>query len=114
MSQLSNNGPDHIPIMVENVLKGFEGMEISNFYEGTVGAGGHARAILEAHPEIERYFGCDRDNEALEIAEKTLSPWKGKVELIQGNFADLDLHLEERGIKKVEGFFLIWECHRCS
>ena len=32
--------------------------------------GGHAKAILEAHPEIKRYIGCDKDPEALEIAER--------------------------------------------
>lgn len=100
--------------MVEEVLRGFEGLHISTFYEGTLGAGGHARAILEAHPEIERYFGCDKDPEAIAIAKETLAPWKEKVELIQGNFSDLDLHMSERGIKEVDGFFLTWGFHRCN
>lgn len=105
-STSSNKKEAHIPIMVDAVLKGFEGVEISVFYEGTVGAGGHAAQILEAHPEIKRYIGCDKDPESLSLAEKTLSRWKNKVELIQGNFADLDEHLNQRGIEKVEGFFL--------
>jgi len=92
--------------MVEAVLKGFEGVKISCFYEGTLGAGGHAKAILEAHPEIERYIGCDKDPDALEIAKEVLLPWKEKVDLIQGDFADLDQHLEERDIESVQGFFL--------
>lgn len=102
----SNEERPHIPIMVETVLKGFEGVAITTFYEGTVGAGGHAKAILEAHPEIERYVACDKDEGALAIAAKTLAPWKEKVELIQGNFADLDQQLAERGIQQVQGFFL--------
>lgn len=104
-SQPSNDRP-HIPIMVDEVLEGFEGVELKVFYEGTLGAGGHAKAILEAHPEIERYIGCDKDPEALSIAKEYLVPWKGKLDLIHGNFADLDLHLAERGIKEVNGFFL--------
>lgn len=100
--------------MVGEVLKGFEGANLKVFYEGTVGAGGHAAAILEAHPEIERYIGCDKDPEALAIAAKTLEKWKSKVELIQGNFADLDLQLEERGLEEVDGFFLIWGCRLCN
>ena len=106
MSQSSNEKLPHTPIMVEEVLEGFKGTELKVFYEGTLGAGGHARAILKAHPEIERYIGCDKDPGALEIARNTLLPWKEKVEFVQGNFADLDLHLEERGIEKVDGFFL--------
>ena len=43
-----------------------------------------------------KYIGCDRDPEALAIAAKNLAPWKDKVELIHGDFAKLDQHLEER------------------
>lgn len=112
-SSPSSNRP-HTPIMVDQVLKGFEGVDLKVFYEGTLGAGGHARAILEAHPEIERYIGCDKDPEALEIAQDYLSPWKEKLELVQGNFAHLDRHLKEKGIEKVDGFFLTWESRQCS
>ena len=105
-SPSSNNKRPHTPIMVDEVLKGFDGVELKVFYEGTLGAGGHASAILEAHPEIERYIGCDKDPDALEIAEEVLSPWKEKIELVKGNFADLDLQLQERGIEQVNGFFL--------
>ncbi|MDN3506849.1 MAG: 16S rRNA (cytosine(1402)-N(4))-methyltransferase [Simkaniaceae bacterium] len=93
----------HTPIMIEEVLKGFEGLQIKVFFEGTLGAGGHARAILEAHPEIERYIGCDKDPEALEIARAHLEPWKDKLELIHGDFADLDRHVKG---ESVDGFFL--------
>jgi len=106
MSPSSSESRPHIPIMVSEVLSGFEGVELKTFYEGTLGAGGHAKVILEAHPEIERYFGCDRDPEALAIAEGALSPWRDKVELIRGNFSDLDLQMRDRGVEQVDGFFL--------
>lgn len=108
MSQL------HRSVMKEEFLSFFAGRELHTFFEGTVGAGGHAQAILEAHPEINLYLGCDRDPEALEIAREVLKPWEKKVVLIQGNFSDLDLFLKERGIKQVDGFFLISESHLCS
>ena len=97
----------HIPVMVKECLEGFEGKEIKVFYEGTLGAGGHAKAMLEAHPEIERYFACDRDETAIEIAKKVLEPWKDKVVFIHGNFCDLDKHLKENKMESVDGFFLI-------
>lgn len=105
MSQPSNK-PPHTPIMVTEVLRGFEGLHLKVFYEGTVGAGGHAKAILEAHPEIERYIACDKDPDALTISAQVLHPWKEKIDFIQGNFSDLDLQLKERGINKINGFFL--------
>jgi len=113
-SKSSNESRPHTSIMVDEVLQGFEGANLKVFYEGTMGAGGHGAAILEAHPEIELYIGCDKDPQALEIAAKTLEKWKSKVKFVQGNFADLDQHLAEKGIKKVDGFFLIWGCHLCN
>jgi 16S rRNA (cytosine1402-N4)-methyltransferase len=86
----------HLPVMLSEV-----------FFEGTVGAGGHASAILEAHPEIETYIACDRDPDAIEIAKKSLSPWKDKVKFVQGNFADLDEHLQKFKVNQIDGFFLI-------
>ncbi len=97
----------HQPVMVKEVLEGFAGLPISVFFEGTVGAAGHAVEILKAHPEIKRYIACDLDKDALALARKHLEPWKEKVDLINGNFMDLDQHLEERGIEQVDGFFLI-------
>ena len=56
MSPSSSEDRPHVPIMVPEVLKGFEGATLKTFYEGTLGAGGHAREILQAHPEIENGF----------------------------------------------------------
>ena len=112
MTSRSNTG--HVSVMLQECLKGFEGSLLTTFFEGTVGAGGHAEAILKAHPEIERYIGCDQDPEALQIAKSRLEPWKNKVELIRGNFIDLDTILMKRGIKEVSGFFLTLGCHLCN
>lgn len=110
---MQKNSP-HLPVMVNEFLQYFADQHLTTFFDGTIGAGGHARALLEAHPEIERYIACDQDPEAIEIARKNLEPWKDKVEFVHGNFADLDRHLTSRGIKKVEGFFLTLESRRCN
>ena len=109
-----NESMPHIPIMVTEVLVCLKDLEIGVFFDGTLGAGGHARAILEAHPEIKRYIGCDKDPEALEIAKKTLAPWAPKVEFIHGDFSQLDEYLKDKKIKSVDGFFLTSECHLCN
>jgi 16S rRNA (cytosine1402-N4)-methyltransferase len=104
----------HVPIMVEEVLKSLDGLFIGVFFDGTLGAGGHARAILEAHPEIKRYIGCDKDPEALQIAKERLSPWADKIEYVQGDFSKLDQYLKDRKIHSVDGFFLTSECRLCN
>lgn len=96
----------HIPVLLSEVLRAFEGRTLKVFFEGTVGAGGHAKAILEAHPEIERYFACDRDAAALEIAKKTLLPWWEKVEWIHGPFSELETYLKQKKALSIDAFFI--------
>ncbi len=104
----------HTSVMLGEVLSFFEGRALHTFCEGTVGAGGHAEALLMRHPEMERYIAIDRDLEALSIAKKRLERWKGKVEFVHANFEHLDEVLKERGVREVDGFFLIWGSRRCS
>lgn len=111
---MSQQKREHIPVLLKESLEFFSGLNIRVFFEGTLGAGGHAKAFLEAHPEIERYIGCDQDPEALEIAREQLKPWKDKVEFVHANFAKLDQVLKDKKIEKVDGFFLTWECHLCN
>lgn len=80
---------NHKSVLLHEILQFFEGKTIKTFIDGTLGAGGHAAAILESHPEIEQYIGIDQDPEAIAIAEKTLLPWKGKVLIKYGNFLEV-------------------------
>ncbi len=104
----------HIPVMLEEVLQFFSSQKMTTFFEGTVGAGGHAEALLESHPEIERYIACDRDKVALDIARERLKPWKGKVEFVHANFSEVKEILQDVHLEKIEGFFLTWEFLRCN
>lgn len=100
--------------MLSEVLKFLQGRTLRVFFEGTLGAGGHARAVLTEHPEIETYIACDQDPEAIEIAKRSLVEWKEKVKFVHGNFADVDQILHGFGIGQVDGFFLTWGSHPCS
>jgi len=59
------------------------------YADGTLGGGGHARAILEASAPSGRLYGGDRDATAMEAAGERLREFAGRVELRRGNFADL-------------------------
>lgn len=86
----------HLPVMLREVLEVYEGKKIDIFFDGTLGAAGHAKAILEGHPEIKRYIGCDRDPSAHEIAKKVLAPWGNVVDFRLGKLTDI--------IEESEGF----------
>ena len=88
----------HVPILVKQFLAFFEGKTLHTYVDGTIGAGGHAHAILLAHPEIERFYGLDRDPEALEIAKERLEEFGDKVHLIHGNYHELEELVPEESL----------------
>lgn len=96
----------HISVLLNEVLQAFEPLHIQYFLDGTLGAGGHAEAILKAHPEIKAYIGMDQDPLAIEIASKRLSPWKEKLRLIPKNFVHLSSALSELGVSQLNGILL--------
>lgn len=67
--------------------------------DATVGLGGHAAALLSRAPADTTLVGLDRDPDALVIAEQRLAPYKGRVRLVHGDYADMEAHLTpaERG-----------------
>lgn len=96
----------HRSVLIAPFLDFFRDCSLRVFVDGTVGAAGHAAALLEAHSEVETFVGLDQDATALAIAAKRLSPWQQKVVLEKGNFAQLPEHLEKQGITAVDGIFL--------
>lgn len=96
----------HSPVLIEAVLHAFEEISLHVLVDGTLGAGGHASALLAKHPEIEHFIGFDQDPAALKLAESQLMPWKGKTTLIQSNFVQFDDHLIRMGIQSIDGMLL--------
>ena len=76
------------------------------YVDGTVGGGGHARAILEAIGPRGTLIGLDRDPDAIEGAASRLSTYGERVELVTAPASRLASILTERGIEKVDGVLL--------
>jgi len=93
----------HAPVLVEEIVQALEGRKIAIFVDATLGAGGHAKRILEAHPEIVRYIGIDADPEAIQLATENLSSWKKKVQIVHRNFEDVNDVLKEVGVEAIDG-----------
>jgi len=88
----------HTPVLLKEILSLFS-IPMERFLDGTLGLGGHAEALLLAHPEIKRYYGIDRDPEALGLAEGRLG---SKLIPIHGSFVDMDTLVSEQ----VDGILL--------
>jgi len=81
--------PLHAPVLLNEVLIALQPYSGGVYIDGTVGAGGHAAAILrQAQPEG-RLFGLDQDPMALALARQQLAPFGTQVTLIHANFEQL-------------------------
>jgi 16S rRNA (cytosine1402-N4)-methyltransferase len=59
------------------------------FVDATLGAGGHAEALLARGPGV-ALLGIDRDPDALARAGERLARFPGRVRLVEADFGDLD------------------------
>jgi len=79
----------HQPVLAQEILSLFEGCSLGVFVDGTIGAGGHAQQILQAHPEIQKFYALDRDLTALEISKETLQQDAARIEWIHTEYIEM-------------------------
>ncbi len=76
----------HIPVLLEETLSLYDGMQNGVFVDCTLGYGGHSEAILERYPNIS-LIGIDRDLEAIDFASKRLAKFGDRVRFRHGSYA---------------------------
>ncbi|RKU39629.1 16S rRNA (cytosine(1402)-N(4))-methyltransferase [Candidatus Poribacteria bacterium] len=96
----------HIPVLCDKVLEFLKPKSAGIYVDGTVGLGGHSSAILNASAPNGRVIGIDLDPEALVIAKERLHAFEDRCCLINGNFAEMSVLLEECSIFAVDGILL--------
>lgn len=96
----------HDSVLLQEFLSYFEQLPIRTFIDGTVGAGGHAAALLATHPEIQTLVGIDQDPTALSLAKERLDPWKKKIQLIKANFVNMKKKIIDLKLGYIDGILL--------
>ncbi len=77
----------HVPVLIDAILR--ECAPVSGVWlDGTLGAGGYTRALLQAGAA--RVIGVDRDPLALQMAADWATPYGDRLRLVAGTFSDLD------------------------
>ena len=76
--------PRHDPVMAREVVELLQGR--SRVLDMTLGAGGHAEALLEAG--VEQVIGLDRDRSAVTLSEERLKRFGSRSAAIVARFAD--------------------------
>jgi 16S rRNA (cytosine1402-N4)-methyltransferase len=80
---------EHTPVLRDEVVSLFASVPDGVVVDATVGGGGHAAALLEAHPGL-RLVGLDRDPAALDAARLRLASFGDRVTLIRSPFSVLN------------------------
>jgi 16S rRNA (cytosine1402-N4)-methyltransferase len=97
--------PQHAPVLLLRCLELLEPALAGRpavALDATVGLGGHAAALLDAHPEL-TLFGIDRDPQALAVAGDRLQAYSGRVHLVHAIYDELPEVLHRLGIPRVDG-----------
>lgn len=97
---------EHKPVLLDEVIRYLRCTPGKLFVDGTVGGGGHARAILEATAPDGRLIGIDWDEKALVKARSNLQSYEERLVLVQENFALIGPVLARLHIQAVDGILL--------
>lgn len=79
----------HVPVLLQPLLAAVAPVT-GVWLDGTFGAGGYARGLLEAGAAT--VIGVDRDPLALELAAGWAGAYGDRLRLVAGNFSQLDRH----------------------
>lgn len=94
----------HIPVLFEAMLAKLSPYDDEIFVDGTFGAGGYSRGILEAAKT--RVIGIDQDPDAVRDARALLGEFGPRLEVVQGRYADMAQHIAGFGLEAVDGVVL--------
>jgi len=97
---------NHIPVLYKEIIHALQPQRGGRYVDGTLGAGGHARGILEACTPDGLLLGLDVDPQALALARETLAPYEGRTHLVQASYTTLRQQLTTLGWDAVNGIVL--------
>jgi 16S rRNA (cytosine1402-N4)-methyltransferase len=108
MAEETRRSPEsatHVPVLLDRVLGLLApalGGERAVVVDATLGLGGHAEALLAAHPQL-TLVGLDRDPDALSRSEQRLARFAGRVHLVHAVYDRAPEVLDSLGMPGVDG-----------
>ena len=88
---MSAGGP-HIPVLINSILKACGPIE-GRWLDGTFGAGGYTKQLLDAGAD--HVIGVDRDPLAFELADPWVGDYGDRITLQQGVFSRMDEYAQD-------------------
>ena len=96
----------HQPVLYKEIIHALQPHSGGRYVDGTLGAGGHARGIMEASVPDGQLLGLDVDPQAFAIARRYLAPYEDRIHLAQASYTTLSTQLAQLGWDAVDGILL--------
>ena len=90
-SEVVDGDARHIPVLLDEVLDALRPAAGETIVDGTFGAGGYTRAILERGASV---IAFDRDPDAIAAGRAMEAEFGGRLRLVQAPFAELADHVD--------------------
>jgi 16S rRNA (cytosine1402-N4)-methyltransferase len=94
---------EHCPVLEHEICALLLHDRPAIYVDGTLGGGGHARALLHASPAPSVVIGFDRDAYCIAAAQQWGAHWGARFIPVQGDFRDLATLLAQLGYAQVDG-----------
>jgi 16S rRNA (cytosine1402-N4)-methyltransferase len=95
----------HVPVLLEEALAALMPSEPpARVIDGTLGAGGHTRALLERGAG--HVLAFDLDPQAIAIARQTTAPFADQLTIVQGSYEHMSEHAQRLGWESVDAILL--------
>jgi len=92
--ETSQNAGPHVPVLLDEVLAALSPLAGKRIVDGTFGAGGYSRALLEAGAVV---IAIDRDPSVKPFADALMAEFEGRLIFVPGTFSELDSLAAEHG-----------------
>ncbi|MEM8856821.1 MAG: 16S rRNA (cytosine(1402)-N(4))-methyltransferase RsmH [Chloroflexota bacterium] len=93
----------HISVLFNETLDALNIQEDGVYVDGTFGAGGHSRGIVERGGRV---IALDRDQSTMEFTSGSQENWTTSLQYHQSNFSAMGTLLPELGYPQVDGVLL--------
>lgn len=94
----------HIPVLISEVLEQLQPAAGETYIDGTFGAGGYSRAILDAAPC--RVIAIERDPTAFANGQALVAEFGGRLILVPTTFSEMERAAADAGATLIDGVVL--------
>lgn len=95
----------HTSVLLNECIEALQVRPDGIYVDGTAGGGGHSYEIA-SRLTSGRLIAIDRDPDAIRAAGERLSPFEGKVSVVQANFSQMRQVLADAGVSEADGVLL--------